>query len=225
MPMNPRLLRPTASGFNPRSISGLNGWWDAADASTVTISTGVSEWRDKSGNARHAAQTIGNNQPGYTNTLNGKNTLTFDGSNDSLLTTSFSLSQPYSVFCVARRVTGGAQSIYHRPGDGPVLATFGGVFYIFAGTALNGPTQDTNWHIFHAEHSGASSIFRMDGDQKASGNAGTQAISQGLRFGADGAGTVQFLNGDIAEILLYNVIASTAQRNVILSYLKKKWGL
>jgi hypothetical protein len=27
MPMNPRLLRPRASGFDPRSISGLLAWW------------------------------------------------------------------------------------------------------------------------------------------------------------------------------------------------------
>jgi hypothetical protein len=32
MPMNPRLLRPRASGFDPRSISGLALWLDAADA-------------------------------------------------------------------------------------------------------------------------------------------------------------------------------------------------
>jgi hypothetical protein len=32
-------------------------WLDAADASTVTMANGaVSEWRDKSGNARHANQ-------------------------------------------------------------------------------------------------------------------------------------------------------------------------
>lgn len=223
--MNPRLLRPLASGFNPKSIGGLEGWWDAADSSTVTISTGVSEWRDKSGNDRHASQEIANNQPAHTSTLNGKKIITFDGSNDSLLTTSFALSQPYTIFVVARRVGGGATSFYHRPGTGAVLATFSGVFYIFAGTGLNGPAQDTKWHIFHAEHSGASSVFRVDGVQSASGDAGSEAISQGLRFGAVGAGTSQFLNGDIAELLLYDGIASTAQRNTLLSYLDKKWGV
>jgi len=225
MSMNPRLLRPLASGFNPKSIAGLQGWWDAADAATVTISTGVSEWRDKSGNDRHASQGTGNNQPAYTNQLNGRNVITFDGSNDSLLTTSFSLSQPYTLFAVARRSGGGASNFYDRVGNGASLGSFGGVFYIFAGTGLNGPSQDIDWHIFNAEHSGSNSVFRVDGQDSASGNAGTQAISDGLRFGANGAGSGSFLNGDIAEILLYNVIASTAQRNAILSYLDKKWGV
>jgi hypothetical protein len=35
MPMNPRLLRPTTSGFNPRQISDLALWLDGADASSL----------------------------------------------------------------------------------------------------------------------------------------------------------------------------------------------
>lgn len=86
MPMSPRLLRPRASGaFTPRSISGLAAWYDAADASTLTIATGVSQWADKSGNGRTLRQSTGNNQPlSTTRTLNGKTVLEFDGTNDVL---------------------------------------------------------------------------------------------------------------------------------------------
>jgi hypothetical protein len=69
MPTNPRLLRPRAAastGFNPRSISGLALWLDAADSASVTLNSGnVSEWRDKSGNSRHFAQSTAANQPAY----------------------------------------------------------------------------------------------------------------------------------------------------------------
>ena len=37
MAMSPRLLRPRASGFNPRSIPGLAVWLDASKASSVTL--------------------------------------------------------------------------------------------------------------------------------------------------------------------------------------------
>jgi hypothetical protein len=46
----PGLLRPAA-------------WFDASDLSTISIATGVSEWRDKSGNARHMTQATTSIQP------------------------------------------------------------------------------------------------------------------------------------------------------------------
>jgi hypothetical protein len=84
MAMNPKLLRPKASGFNPRSIAGLYAWWDASDSATITTDTGVSVWADKSGNGRNATQSTGNNQPARTVTISGRLALTFDGTNDSL---------------------------------------------------------------------------------------------------------------------------------------------
>lgn len=56
-------------------------WLDANDESTITIATGVSEWRDKSGNQRNVTQATGGTQPTYTlGGLNGKSVLSFNGS-------------------------------------------------------------------------------------------------------------------------------------------------
>jgi hypothetical protein len=56
-------------------------WLDANDDSTITIDTGVSEWRDKSGNERNFTQGTGGTQPTYTlDGLNGKSVLSFNGS-------------------------------------------------------------------------------------------------------------------------------------------------
>ena len=87
MAMNPRLLRPLASGFNPKSIAGLTAWWDAFDAATITaVSGGVSVWTDKSGLGRTLYQGTAANRPATgTRTIGGKNALDFDGSNDCLL--------------------------------------------------------------------------------------------------------------------------------------------
>ena len=85
MAMNPRLLRPRASGFNPRSISGLALWFDANDSSTITtVSGAVSQWNSKVGGYT-ATQTTANNRPAYSATsFNGKAGVSFDGSNDQL---------------------------------------------------------------------------------------------------------------------------------------------
>ena len=83
MAMNPRLLRPRASGFNPRSISGLALWLDPTDSSSMTIDTGVSLISDKSGNGRNFSSSVGNNQPTLT-TIGGKTALNFNGTSHRL---------------------------------------------------------------------------------------------------------------------------------------------
>ena len=37
MPMSPRLLRPRATGFNPKSIAGLAFWIDAGSTASLTF--------------------------------------------------------------------------------------------------------------------------------------------------------------------------------------------
>jgi hypothetical protein len=66
--------------FDPRSIPGLESWWDAADAASVTLDSGrVSQLADKSGKGRHAANsTSGSTQPSYiTAGRNGLNVARF----------------------------------------------------------------------------------------------------------------------------------------------------
>jgi hypothetical protein len=116
MPMNPRLLRPLATGFDPRSLANLTGWYLATDSTSYTESSGqISEWRDKSGAGNHITQTTGNNRPTLFESssdtqnstravINGRQALFFDGVNDRLQTTNTVTSgQSRTVFAVARR--------------------------------------------------------------------------------------------------------------------------
>jgi hypothetical protein len=93
MGMNPRLLRPTPTGFTPRRIAGLAGWWDATksaslfDATTggsnVAADGAVARWEDLSGNGRHLSQSIANNRPlRKVAEINGRDAVLLDGSND-----------------------------------------------------------------------------------------------------------------------------------------------
>lgn len=89
MAMNPRLLRPLATGFNPLTLSGLEAWWDFADSATVTLdSNRVSAVADKSGNGRTAANgTSGSTQPDYvTGARNGRSVARFDAALTQRLT-------------------------------------------------------------------------------------------------------------------------------------------
>ena len=68
--------------------AGLQMHYDADALNTFTknASNDVSQWRDRSGNSRHAAQATSNQQPRYTlNTVGGKAGVVHDGSNDFML--------------------------------------------------------------------------------------------------------------------------------------------
>lgn len=101
-------------------IAGLYTWLDAADATTVTLNSGnVSEWRDKSGDNRHFAQSTSAAQPVYTTAgQNGRNCLTFDGSRrlvSSVASSNWSFLhdgvQPYSLFMVWKASSGAIRTL------------------------------------------------------------------------------------------------------------------
>jgi hypothetical protein len=103
-------------------------WLDADDAGTITQSGGfVTEWRDKSGNNRHATDSIAGVRPAYQATeFNSKPTLNFDGSDDRLgLSTAIALAEAnsFDIFiAMAPNTTGrdmsfGAATIARMPGS------------------------------------------------------------------------------------------------------------
>ena len=109
--------------WNPSMISTAL-WLDAADASTVTtVSGAVSQWNDKSGNARNASQATAGNRPTYTSAgQNSLNVLTLDGSNDSLaLAANLDITTAHSIFVAAKNsatITAATSSQALLSGDG-----------------------------------------------------------------------------------------------------------
>ena len=82
-----QLWTPAALGLS------LALWLDADDSSTITLNgSTVSQWRDKSGNGRHASQATVAKQPAYSATgFNNKPRILFDGIDDTLAIASTAL--------------------------------------------------------------------------------------------------------------------------------------
>jgi hypothetical protein len=93
-------------------------WLDAADLSTITISTGVSEWRDKSGNGANATQAASAARPAYSPVaFSGLPGITTDGADDRLeiVTTLSQGNLTHAVYWVMRVIGAGSGSDGYRP--------------------------------------------------------------------------------------------------------------
>jgi len=233
MPMNPKTLRPRASGFNPKSISGLAMWLDAADSSTLTLDAGaVSEWRDKAIGSTFV-QTTPNNRPGQT-TINGKNALLFDGSNDTLSCANPFTTYPLSMFFVQRIVahtnfgmtyTVGAENNFNLRQNGTTgLSQFQ--------MPLTAPISSTELSTTAAqlisvvfESTAVNSVGYIN---NAALTITSSSFSQPTLSGTHHIGTRAGgfpMNGFIGEILIYSKTVSTLERSRISQYLGKKWGI
>jgi hypothetical protein len=239
MPMNPRLLRPLASGWTPRQLPDLGLWLDASDAATVTVATGVSEWRDKSGRGLHASQATAGSQPAYSDTQNGRKVVTFDGSDDHL-----SGVAPFSTLPVFGM---GVLFFPSRKDIGVVYEQFTGAtdnvafyrghsstdgFRIFNGTNLSSTVFPANneWHLmgFLAGTTSANSQLYYNGTVDVTGNAGTATPQTGGYYLARWAGagaSPEYTPMRMGEWIGLNREPTTAERQKIEGYLAWKWGL
>ena len=231
MSMNPRLLKPTASGFTPRSISGLALWLDASQSSTVTIGTGVSEWRDAAGGSIKATQAIGNNQPAYqTAAQNGKNAVYFDGSNDNLQLGDLSASFPSAATAIFafRPDTDTEYSLYQTSANTafwayPTASTYIGTFKT---TRLNGvasPLMPTASSAVLAITSSSSAYRIYVGNTLAHNVAADFAAGTEHRIGLNSAGALY--KGWLYEAIFSSSELPVSTITAVTNYLKSKWGI
>ena len=236
MPISPRTLRPRQTGFDPRSIAGLSLWLDAADASTITVGTGVSQWRDKSTNGSLWTQGTGNNQPATgAQTLAGRNVLVFDGSNDTLAATApFAVTTtPFSLFVVQRVIstTNFGHTITAADGSGFALrqnATTGqaqsqanaGQTLATHGSSGVGVTQIVEM-LFPA---GGPNAWAINGTTVSVTDTTTAPTLTG-NWVLGGRSSSLYANVWIAEVIAYNALLSAAQCLAARRGLAGKWGV
>lgn len=237
MAMNNRLLRPRAAGgFNPTKINGLQLWLDAADSSTITTSTGVSEWRDKSTTGSKWVQATGNDQPATgTATMNGRNVLVFDGTNDSLsATTPLSTSMPLTMFFVQRIITATQFGMSYTSGtvaahfDFRQTQFFARLNIIANSTTLINESSGTREGVndilaMTYPSTGDNTIFR-NGSQLSVASTTARPVLTGTHYigrRSDGF----YANIQVAELIAYSTQLSDADRKAVEAYLGKKWGI
>lgn len=240
---------PTLPTWTPSALgSDLALWLDADDASTITLNgSNVSQWNDKSGNGRNIGQAVATQQPAYSNAgLNGKNILTFDGTDDILFRdTQLDGLSNVSMFAVMRYISGGAtQDLPIGIGTGTAgrvrsfFRTTSGTTQGFAGWSADVASSVYSLDIGGAHHifsvgntalSGANNVFiGRDGLSTAY----TSGAALGTTFAGFSVGSLQgtqvgayYSNVSIAEIVVLPKAVSSTEREQIEGYLAWKWGL
>lgn len=231
MPMSARLLRPVASGFDPRRIAGLALWLDAADTS-YNASTGI--WSDKSGNGRDFSQDTANNRPIVSAVAqNGRALLEFDGSNDQLIHGSnFLQVSNCTLFSAFRRLGGTFGGVVSSSGNADrspslLIESSRGAIRGFSNSSLANPAQVDSFNITSGTVSNGAVVLYVNGSQISS-SAALNALDTTQTTTAIGTyrqTAANYLNGYIGEIVVYLRVLSTAERRAVEAYLGQKWGI
>jgi hypothetical protein len=216
----PEVLRPDA-------------WFDAADLSTITIATGVSEWRDKSGNERHMTQaTAGVQPPLDLETKNGLACIRFrfqntGGTESDNLAMSASLNVR-SAYCVLYRQSGiptysnNSNFIFTDPVNYNWHASPGNL----GALAWSSVPETANWRGSSNFASGSSitvsTYIGQDIWNVFSLNSSGNQVTRGI--GKDRA-SFHSSKGLYGEVLFFTSASPTRERWLIEGYLSWKWGI
>lgn len=242
-------LNPVASS-SVLPIPGAVLWLDASDNSTVFSDAGVTpvssngqsvyQWNDKSGNGRHAQQTVAGSRPTWLSPPNGQNglgCLSFNGTSSFLATLStigISGTLGRTVFTVQKDYTAGA-SVY------PAVFYWGiaSLRAYYAHVYNNGIAQIDiyGYGATFAISAGSYSILtsnlnasnqpriRRNGGVWNTVSATTGTSNTTLYVGKSVTASGQYFSGPIAEVIVYPSNLSDANCLTVENYLKAKWGI
>jgi hypothetical protein len=228
--------------FSPLSISGCQLWLDAADATTITGTTSVTAWRDKSGNGYVMTNNQGTTSIS-TASLNSLNTVyTPSGTNSKI--TNFVGRTKCTMFLVGKAAisryllslnggflyTGNDSLLYFQPPIGTYLDVYDTVGL---GTSV---VSNNTWFMMCIGYDNATNNtanpYTINGTSRTTaivprGSPGIltdQNITSTLYINSTN-GTNSYDSVYTAEIIYYNDTLTTSQRQQVEGYLAWKWGL
>lgn len=227
-------LARAASAVSLPVIDGsLKLWLDAGAITGLNNGDPVATWADQSGAGNHAVQGTLGRQPTYVASgINGQPAVRFDAVDDGMATGLNLGTSPtaYTVFAVFnyqstasafRRAVQGSQNWLIGPYQNQVRHhTPNG------GWAANpGPTvYPARFYLASAVNTGSASTFLVDAKDFTSNPASVGSPGV-IHLGGSGLYPGEFLNGDIAEVLVYNRALTAAEQRSVAAYFRQKYGL
>ena len=228
--------------FNPKSLSNLVLWLDAADRATVGMSgSSVSLWNDKSGSGYSAIPLEAAANVSLT-TQNGNNVLYFPYTR--MYISNFVWNNQFTIFYVCKTSYGAALMglggsmasdaswlAYTSPGNWALFA-LGGINTTDPNYTSSGHPSSVvsanQWFIFSIGYNLGTTVtnYAVNGTERTANSV--TALSAGSQTG------VFFVNGlpsaaydylSLGEMLHFNKSLNTTERQQVEGYLAWKWGL
>lgn len=237
-----KLANALSIPFAPNQLPGCALWFDGADPGVLTLSgSNVTQWNDKSGNARHTNSVTGT-PTWITNPINKQQGVYFNGSSHFYGDFTYS-SNTLSSFVVATIESDGVGSGRLFSVCTTTAEDFGTALGMNVFSRIDLTTEIATYRNFSFAGRGMNITYAtpflvesiLDGTSNAAfinGNSATGGATSG-NFGftryaiANSAGTnnLQRNKGFIFEVVVYTSVLTQSQRQQVEGYLAWKWGL
>ena len=247
------IIASSKASFSPLNLPNLKAWYDASDLSTITGGSAVSQWNDKSSNGFDLSQATSTKKPSSgTRTLNGLNTIDYDGTNDFLQAAtasdwtflSNSAASTAFVVYILDDLNANAWLVTHSIGTSIGYSAYynGGLFAFVSNNSADvlyndtGQTTTTGNHYAYwltdpanATAANRSEIY-IDGVLKNKNNTATATASSSAPLRPLGVGgraddDAYSFNGAMAEIIIVSGLMSPGDITKTKNYLTDKWGV
>jgi hypothetical protein len=228
-----------AGTFLPSDLASLTAWFDGDEFTGTPDATAIATWTDQEG-TNDATQGVGANQPTVDATgLNSMAVVDFDGGHVLNLPDFVSAYTAGSGFFVCKNDVDPGVALQ----DGPPLADFGtdaaqgdhypfptdsAVYHDFGSTARKSAgdpaTSLATWHIGNFNSASAHWSYYLNATSQFTTGTNTVGFGSVPTIGRCAAST-GFFPGKIAEILIFNAVLSSTDREKVEGYLAHRWGL
>lgn len=218
-------------------------WFDASDSGKIIPGTGngAAGWSDKGGNGNNVAEAAPAAQPqtGVT-TINGRNALLFSGS-QKLSGTEFLTISSYTIFAVWQTNVATGGTLCQQRGDSPnqntdnifsISTSTNGRFQVQygAGQQFFTPIASTPNNVpflstVILELGTTNSVIRINQTSYPQTGIYTPTVANEIFKIGTFLSFFGWLNGKIAELVIYPVVGNARQIKIIETYLKIKWGV
>lgn len=228
---------PLVAGFSPPDIAGLKYWIDASQITGLANNDPVASWTDLASGIV-VSQATASKRPLYkTAQINSLPAVQFDGVDDYLEDTTTTILNGVNgatVFLVASFEKNSNQFFFHKK-NSIGMQQFSAQFYNYSSGGNYGnytPTAGSlSQHDFLYDGTQTGNANRLkawfNGSQQTLGFLGTidATLPNGSGISIGALGTPEaYLNGQIAELLIYDRALTSAEQAVIRAYLQPKWG-